>query len=128
MRDARVGAEGVDHLLMSRYLVVARGFDDRLSLAVDNAGDGESLLLAIAHDAAEEIDHILVGVVVIVQQDQVIPWLESRSRLRLLPRCRCNHRQLCPVSSACRQVCRWRARRRWMARRLTAQNVAITGS
>src|SRR5215216_3917061 len=98
---ARVGAEGVDLPLVPRDLCMARRLDDRPPLRVDDARERVGLLPAIPEHVTEQVDHVRVGVVVVIQQDQVEERLEVRRPLDLGashdPRIRHDHSVILPA-------------------------------
>ena len=89
-----IGAVAVDAVLMRKHPLFGSGLHNRAPLAVDHAGKREGLGGRIAEDMTQELDDVFVGVVVIVEENQVVERLE-RGLARRSPRClswRLNHR------------------------------------
>ena len=63
---------GVDLVLVGFALFFGGGFEDDSALRVDDAGEGPGFFGAVAEDGAEHFDDVLVGVLVIVEQDEVV--------------------------------------------------------
>lgn len=66
----RVGAVGMHELLLQFDLVARPGHQDRLALAVDHTGNRKPLLWRVREDRGEHRDDVLVGVVVVVKEDE----------------------------------------------------------
>ena len=79
-----VGAVRVNLLLLQQALVLRPRHQDRLPLAVDDGGDAEGLLSRVAEDVSEHADDVLVGVAVVVEQDEMAGLLELLVHLGLL--------------------------------------------
>ena len=63
---------GVDLVLVGFALFSGSGFEDDSALRVDDAGEGPGFFGAVAEDGAEHFDDVLVGVLVIVEEDEVV--------------------------------------------------------
>ena len=63
---------GVDLGLVGFALLSGGGFEDDAALGVDDAGEGPGFFGAVAEDGAEHFDDVLVGVLVIVEEDEVV--------------------------------------------------------
>lgn len=72
MPDPAIGPERMDLLLVERDAIVVARLDDHLALSVHQAGQGEGLLLAVAEHPPEQLDDVVVGVLVVIEQDQVV--------------------------------------------------------
>ena len=63
---------GVDLVLVGFALFSGGGFEDDAALGVDDAGEGPGFFGAVAEDGAEHFDDVLVGVLVVVEEDEVV--------------------------------------------------------
>jgi hypothetical protein len=72
----------MDLALVVHHRILVGGLDDRPPLRVDHAGNGEALLPAVTEHVAEQVDHVLVGVIVVVQQHEMVPGRQPCPLLR----------------------------------------------
>jgi hypothetical protein len=70
--DAGICAVGVDLGLVGFTLGTSGGFEDDSALGVDDAGEGPGFFEAVTEDGAEHFDDVLVGMLVVVEQDEVV--------------------------------------------------------
>jgi hypothetical protein len=74
--DAGICAVGVDLGLVGFALGVTSGFEDDSALRVDDACEGPRFFGAVAEDVGEHFDDVLVGVLVVVDEDEVVERFE----------------------------------------------------
>ena len=75
MGDAGIGAVAVHLGLMAGDLIVRRRLHDHAPFGVNDAGEGVCLLGLVAEDSCQHLDHVGVGVVVIVKKNEMVERL-----------------------------------------------------
>jgi len=65
----------MDPLLVSKNAFLTSGLDNSAPFAVHHTGEGEGFGGSIAENVCQQLDDVLVGMIVIVEENEVIEGL-----------------------------------------------------